>query len=44
MEQSSVSKTGDGSGDEPLLKEDTNRFVLFPIKYDDVSMSAQDVL
>ena len=37
-----ASKTDDGSGDEPLLKEDTNRFVLFPIKYDDVS--TRDVL
>jgi len=28
----------DANNHEPLLKENTNRFVLFPIQYDDVSM------
>ena len=27
----------DANDHEPLLKENTNRFVLFPIQYDDVS-------
>lgn len=43
VENSVASTIKSDEADEPLLRENPNRFVLFPIKYHEVRFSAQRV-